>query len=127
MPMKPPGKPIFITRRMSGSTECQGRNTPVKSCRQTEIDINEIKHVYLAGGFGNFMRIRSALRIGLLPEELSGRISAVGNAAGSGAIRAMLSIDEYSVACETAKRIKYVELSADPLFADCYTDNMFFD
>ena len=71
------------------------------------------------------MRIRSALRIGLLPEELSGRISAVGNAAGSGAIRAMLSIDEYSVACETAKRIKYVELSADPLFADCYTDNMF--
>ncbi|NLM28244.1 MAG: DUF4445 domain-containing protein [Clostridiaceae bacterium] len=124
------GKPIFITQK--DVREVQNAKAAIAAgikilAVKTEIDINEIKHVYLAGGFGNFMRIRSALRIGLLPEELSGRISAVGNAAGSGAIRAMLSIDEYSVACETAKRIKYVELSADPLFADYYTDNMFFD
>jgi uncharacterized 2Fe-2S/4Fe-4S cluster protein (DUF4445 family) len=90
------------------------------------IDINDVKHVYLAGGFGSFMRISSALRIGLIPEELSGKISAVGNASGAGAIRTMLSKDEYLTACEIAKRIQYIELSSDPSFVNSYTDNMFF-
>ena len=33
------------------------------------------KNVYLSGGFGNFISIDSALNIGLLPKELSGRIT----------------------------------------------------
>ncbi|NLG89356.1 MAG: DUF4445 domain-containing protein [Clostridiaceae bacterium] len=124
------GEPIFITQK--DVREVQNAKAAIAAgikilADKTEIDISDIKHVYLAGGFGSFMRISSALRIGLLPKELSGRISAVGNAAGAGAIRVMLSKDEYIAARETAKRIKYVELSADPLFVDSYTDNMFFD
>ncbi len=30
--------------------------------------------VYLAGGFGNYIKIESAIRIGLMPEELEGKI-----------------------------------------------------
>jgi len=124
------GEPIFITQK--DVREVQNAKAAIAAgikilADKTENDISDIKHVYLAGGFGSFMRISSALRIGLLPKELSGRISAVGNAAGAGAIRVMLSKDEYIAARETAKRIKYVELSADPLFVDSYTDNMFFD
>jgi len=123
------GNPIYITQK--DIREVQNAKAAIAAginilAVKTAIDINDIKHVYLAGGFGSFMRISSALRIGLLPGELAGRISAVGNAAGAGAIRAMLSKEEYITACETAKKIQYIELSSEPLFVSSYTDNMFF-
>jgi uncharacterized 2Fe-2S/4Fe-4S cluster protein (DUF4445 family) len=123
------GDPIFITQK--DVREVQNAKAAIAAginilTVKTAININDIKHVYLAGGFGSFLRINSALRIGLIPKELSGKISAVGNAAGAGAIRAMLSKEEYITGCETAKRIQYIELSSEPLFVDSYTDNMFF-
>lgn len=46
---------------------------------------DEVACVFLAGGFGNFLNPDSALRIGLMPRELEGRVRAVGNAALQGA------------------------------------------
>jgi len=124
------GEPIYITQK--DIREVQNAKAAIAAginilAVKSGIDINDIKHVYLAGGFGSFMRISSALRIGLMPEELSGKISAVGNAAGAGAIRAMLSKEEYITACGIAERIQYIELSSEPLFVNSYTDNMFFE
>ncbi|MDR1713700.1 MAG: ASKHA domain-containing protein [Coriobacteriales bacterium] len=47
--------------------------------------------VFLAGGFGQHLRPASAMAVGLLPEELTGRIQAIGNSSLSGAIRLCLS------------------------------------
>lgn len=47
----------------------------------------EIGTVYLAGGFGYYLDVEAALVIGLLPEQLRGRIQAVGNTALEGAYR----------------------------------------
>ena len=47
----------------------------------------EPEQVYLAGGFGYFLDIDAAFAIGLLPEELRGRVQAVGNTALEGAYR----------------------------------------
>ena len=43
----------------------------------------DIKQIYLAGAFGNYIRRQSALRIGLLPNVPVDRIHSVGNAASS--------------------------------------------
>ena len=51
----------------------------------------EIKNVYLAGGFGFYLNLTSAIRVGLLPEEFKDKISAVGNTALSGAFQAYVS------------------------------------
>lgn len=45
----------------------------------------EIDAVYLAGGFGQFLDVGAAVRIGLLPKELEGKTQAVGNSALAGA------------------------------------------
>lgn len=45
----------------------------------------EITHVYLAGGFGYYLDVEAAFRIGLLPEHMRGRVSAVGNTSLAGA------------------------------------------
>lgn len=45
----------------------------------------EIDAVYLAGGFGQFLDVGAAVRIGLLPKELEEKAQAVGNSALAGA------------------------------------------
>ncbi len=44
----------------------------------------EIKHIYLAGGFGFFLEEETAIKVGLIPQEFRGRILAVGNSALAG-------------------------------------------
>ena len=55
--------------------------------REAGMETADVARLYLAGGFGSAMRPESAARIGLIPEELSDRVTVLGNAAGSGALR----------------------------------------
>lgn len=48
-------------------------------------DYSRIERVYIAGGMGFYLNTKAAVRIGLLPEELGGRMTAVGNTALAGA------------------------------------------
>lgn len=45
----------------------------------------QIRQVWLAGGFGYFLDVDAAIALGLLPQGLEGRVTAVGNAALAGA------------------------------------------
>lgn len=49
------------------------------------MDLKQIRQVYLAGGFGYFLDVRAAVSLGLLPWELEGRVTSVGNSALAGA------------------------------------------
>ncbi|MEI6131793.1 MAG: ASKHA domain-containing protein [Bacillota bacterium] len=90
------------------------------------ISIQDIEHTFLAGGFGNFMNKESAIRIGLLPKELSETIITAGNAAGLGASMCLLNVDYLKKASILGETVKYVELSFDPGFSECYMENMMF-
>lgn len=46
-----------------------------------------VEQVYLAGGFGYYLDVEAAFRIGLLPERLRGRVQAVGNSSLAGACK----------------------------------------
>jgi uncharacterized 2Fe-2S/4Fe-4S cluster protein (DUF4445 family) len=88
--------------------------------------MRDIGKVYLAGGFGSRINIGSALKIGLLPEELQGRIESIGNAAGAGAVEALLSSAMLKTAEAIKARIEYVELSASRDFTEEYIECMLF-
>ncbi len=94
--------------------------------KQAGIDVSDIDRVYLAGGFGNYIDRDNAVVIGLLPRELKDRIESIGNAAGAGAVGALLSQKQIARAAEIKKMIKYVELSACPEFMDEFVESMLF-
>jgi len=50
-----------------------------------QVKIDEIDQVYLAGGFGYYLDVKKAARIGLLPEKLQEKTVAVGNTSLLGA------------------------------------------
>ena len=90
------------------------------------IEDDDIKHILLAGAFGNYIRRESALRIGLLPDVPAERIVFVGNAASSGAQIILLSSRSRTQARKLARRIKYVEIAYEKEFECVFTDSMSF-
>jgi uncharacterized 2Fe-2S/4Fe-4S cluster protein (DUF4445 family) len=95
----------------------------LRVARMTPDDVVELM---LAGGFGNYLSIRSALRIGLVPAVPESRIRYVGNAAALGAQLALVSEAERTRAEEVARRIEHVSLAAHPDFQDVFVDCMNF-
>lgn len=94
--------------------------------KEMGISINDIKKLYLAGGFGNYIDINSALLLKMIPEELEGKSIAIGNAAGTGAKMYLLSNEYIKEVDEIKKRIEYIELSCSPLFQDEFIEGMGF-
>ncbi len=88
---------------------------------------NDIENVYIAGGFGNYLNIEDAFKIGLLPIELSGKAKMVGNTAGIGASLCLLNLQMLSRCDEIQKKTVYYELSSDKRFTDLYIDAMLFE
>ena len=85
-----------------------------------------LAELMLAGGFGNYLSVASALRIGLIPALSPARIRYVGNAAALGAQIALVSEPERRRAEIIARRIEHVSLAAHPDFQDVFVDCMNF-
>ena len=71
----------------------------------------EIKEVVIAGAFGTYLNLDSALAIGLLPRLPNAKYVQVGNAAGVGAKMALLSLKERQRAQQIVQRTGYIELT----------------
>jgi len=94
--------------------------------KELEVTPEEIDEILLAGAFGNYIKIDSALALGLLPAVAPGRIKAVGNAAGDGARMALISGTARAEASDLARRAGHVELSTWPDFQDEFVNAMYF-
>jgi uncharacterized 2Fe-2S/4Fe-4S cluster protein (DUF4445 family) len=75
---------------------------------------NNIKSIYLAGAFGNYVQAESAIDIGLIEANFD-RIRAMGNTALRGAKMLLLAADE-----PVLPKIEHVSLAADPGFQDAF-------
>jgi len=75
-----------------------------------------IQKVIIAGAFGTFIDVESAIAIGMLPPLPLERFSQVGNAAGTGARLALISQTQRLKAQEIAARDGYIELACIPDF-----------
>jgi uncharacterized 2Fe-2S/4Fe-4S cluster protein (DUF4445 family) len=88
---------------------------------------DEVSELMLAGGFGNYLGITSALGIGIIPATLPERkIRYVGNAAALGAQLALVSEAERRRAEAIAARIEHVSLAAHADFQDIFVECMNF-
>jgi uncharacterized 2Fe-2S/4Fe-4S cluster protein (DUF4445 family) len=94
--------------------------------RVLAVDDADLAELLLAGGFGNYLSVRSAVRIGLIPPLPLDRIRYVGNAAALGAELTLLSEPERARAEQLARRIEHVSLAAHPDFQDVFVDAMNF-
>jgi uncharacterized 2Fe-2S/4Fe-4S cluster protein (DUF4445 family) len=90
------------------------------------LSFSDIDALYLAGGFGNYININSAITIGLLPHELEGKIFPVGNSAGIGALQFFKSDDFEKKTDKILKNTKYIELSYIDEFTMEFAMNMDF-
>jgi len=90
------------------------------------VEDGQIKELMLAGGFGNYINIESAVRIHLLPELPVERIRYVGNAAALGAQMALLSETERNRTIALARSIEHVSLAARPDFQDIFIEAICF-
>ena len=91
------------------------------------LDCDGVDTLYIAGGFGSYLDVRRAGRIGLLPEELTDRVTVLGNAALTGAAMLLLR-EELCPVCEAlARRTQVVELATNPLFVSEYMERMMFE
>lgn len=87
---------------------------------------SDIKQIFLAGAFGNYIRKESALRIGLLPDVEPECIHFVGNAAASGAQMILVSRRWRRLAKDLARKIEYVEIAHEKEFSDVFAGCMLF-
>jgi len=81
--------------------------------RSTEEDIRQ---VIVAGAFGNYIDISSAITIGMLPALPLERFHQVGNAASTGARLALVSLSQRLLAQRIARKVRYLELARVPDF-----------
>jgi len=89
------------------------------------LTVDEIDQVIIAGAFGTYIDVASAVAVGMLPRLPLDRFRQVGNAAGMGAKLALISRSKRAEAQALARRIGYVELAAEPQFARTFAQAMY--
>lgn len=89
------------------------------------ITAGDVSQVIIAGAFGTYIDVESAMTIGLLPEMPLDRVSQVGNAAGTGARLALISRDQRQRAQDLAQRVRYLELARSPRFMRNFAEAMY--
>jgi len=84
------------------------------------VDVSEVDRVLLAGAFGNYIDPESALVIGLLPPVGIDRVIPVGNAAGEGAKKMLLSSKMRDLIERIVSDVSYLELATQEGFAEVF-------
>ncbi len=82
----------------------------------TETRPGDVDAVLIAGAFGSFLTIDSAIDIGLIPRLPRAGYRQVGNAAVVGAIRMLVSAAERRRGAEILDDTGYEELTVQPIF-----------
>ncbi|TAM34389.1 DUF4445 domain-containing protein [bacterium] len=94
--------------------------------KHLDIELSQISKLFIAGGFGTYLDIEKAVRIGLLPDLERSKFVFIGNSALAGARQVLLSNQAMAMAEKLASTITYFELSVDPKYMDEYSQALFF-
>ena len=87
--------------------------------------MNDIEQLYLAGGFGNYLDIRSAITIGMLPDVPVSKVQFVGNSSVIGAKMSLFSKDAYECAGKIASKMTYFDLMSNNKYMEEYVSANF--
>lgn len=122
--------PVSLTQKdvraiqLAKSAVAAGMETLVQTAHRS---FEQLEELAVAGGFGSYLDVESAGRIGLLPAQLTDRVRVLGNAALRGAAMLLLDQSLAGLCEELTRQAEVVDLSCDPVFMQAYTDCMFFE
>jgi uncharacterized 2Fe-2S/4Fe-4S cluster protein (DUF4445 family) len=94
--------------------------------KRLSFGFDQIKNIFIAGGFGTSLDIRAAITIGLLPDVDEKKFRFVGNSSLAGARQQLVSCDAAQGADTIAAKMTYLELSVEPGYMDEYMAALFF-
>lgn len=93
--------------------------------RHAGVRASDLRRVYIAGSFGNYVNPASARLLGLIPEVPTQTVKFVGNTAIAGAKMCLSSVEARSEAKRIGEQVKYIELGADADFSREYAASMY--
>lgn len=83
---------------------------------KARIKTDELRKIYLAGGFGTFLNPDSAAAIGILPHNTAAEMIRLGNGALAGAATLLLNPQRRHSAIHLSKNAKIIDLGGNPDF-----------
>jgi len=89
------------------------------------VDLGSVERVLIGGSFGQYINVEKAVQIGLLPDLAWDRFVFLGNTSVQGAYMSLLSREARGQLSQIARRMTYLELSADNTFYDGFTAALF--
>ncbi|HHY59848.1 MAG TPA: ATP-binding protein, partial [Clostridia bacterium] len=93
--------------------------------KMVSMDLEVIDKILIAGGFGNYLNLADAVKIGLLPDVPLEKYEFVGNTSVKGAHLCLLSQKAFEDALEIGRKMTYIELSAGTTFMDEFVSALF--
>ena len=78
---------------------------------KADITAQDIDEFIIAGAFGTYIDVSNAVKIGMFPNIPIDRFRQIGNAAGMGAVQALLSIEYRELIKDVIKKVEYIELT----------------
>jgi uncharacterized 2Fe-2S/4Fe-4S cluster protein (DUF4445 family) len=118
------GRDIIITRQDltylmdSKAAACGAVGVLLKKYR---LSIDDILHVYLAGGFGEYADRKKLVTFGIIPAFPNAEFHAIGNGSLAGACAALLSAKKRGELLQAARMMVYIDLLVDADFIEEYT------
>lgn len=126
---KYPGTEVTFTQadirqiQLAKAAISAGSGTLSDACSMTSDDLDVL---YLCGGFGSFVDLAAAEKIGLLPAGSPEKTVVLGNGAVSGASMILLNTENRKKIREIVQKCHYIELSGNEIFMDNYIEAMSF-
>jgi uncharacterized 2Fe-2S/4Fe-4S cluster protein (DUF4445 family) len=118
------GRDIRVTRR--DVNEIQLAKSAIRTGTEVLMDragikLEDIDQFVIAGAFGTYLDVDSAVTIGMFPRIDRARYHQIGNAAGTGARRMLVSMEARKLADKIVRDVNYVELAKHETFSKIFS------
>jgi uncharacterized 2Fe-2S/4Fe-4S cluster protein (DUF4445 family) len=89
---------------------------------QDHLEITHIDRIALAGAFGSHIDTKYAMILGLIPDCDLEKVKSIGNAAGDGALAALLSKRARQEIEDVVENVEKIETAVEPKFQEYFVD-----
>jgi uncharacterized 2Fe-2S/4Fe-4S cluster protein (DUF4445 family) len=93
--------------------------------KEAGLDFSGVERVLISGGFGQYLDIEKAVRIGLLPDIDRAKFRYLGNSSIAGAYLALVSESHRREARDICHNMTYIDFSSNPSYMDEFTSALF--
>jgi uncharacterized 2Fe-2S/4Fe-4S cluster protein (DUF4445 family) len=88
------------------------------------LGVEKVERIVLAGAFGSHIDVKYAMVLGMIPDCALDKVYAAGNAAGTGAIVALLNQQARDEIEQVIRRVEKIETAVEPKFQAHFIEAM---